>query len=91
MIQCLWLAFTIIFFSFALYHFHRATKSFDAIPNTAKVKTFNGLPLGIGEFIDNFNDYIHILNKDNKRINIITGLAYLTASATALVSYFLVA
>jgi len=89
MIRYIWIIFTVIFFLFSLYHFYRATKSFNRAPNVSSVKTINGLPLGIHEFIESFNSYIDTLNKDNRIINIVTGLAYLSASATSLFSSFL--
>lgn len=89
MIRYIWIIFVVIFFLFSLYHFYRATKSISRASNVSAVKTINGLPLGIHEFIESFNSYIDILNKENRTINIVTGLAYLSASATALISYFL--
>jgi hypothetical protein len=89
MIKYIWIAFTVIFFLFALYHFCRATKALPKAPNTAGANKFIGVNVGIAEFIDHFNRYIEDLNRDTKKVNILTGIAYLVASATALFSCFL--
>ena len=47
----------------------------------------NGLKTGVKEFIEDFNEYIAKLNKENKSLNLIASLGYLLASLTAIFSF----
>ncbi len=86
--QCIWLAFTVIFFVFAVYHLLRATKSIPKMTNAANVKKIAGVNLGIHGFIEKFNVYIDSVNKDARIANVIAGLAHLVAAVIALLAYF---
>ena len=89
MISYIWLIFTFIFISLAIYHFYQAKFIIRRIESKAGVKSVNGVNLGIGEFISEFNGYIDKQNISNRRINIIQGIGYIGASATALLSFFI--
>ncbi len=84
----IWIAFTVIFLIFACYHFLRIRSRIEKFSKTGAVKSINGLSTGYVEFVDSFNEYIDKLNSDNKKLNIITGIAYLATAATAFFSYF---
>jgi hypothetical protein len=91
MIKCIWIVLTALFFLLSLFHFYRATKAYSKAPDMAGVAIgkINGVTTGIREFIDSFNCYIDKLNRDTKIANNVTGIGYLIAAATALLSYFL--
>lgn len=73
----------------AIYHFRQARLKVEKIESKAKIKSINGTNLGIAEFISEFNNYIDKQNTSNRIINIIQGVGYLSAAATALFSFFL--
>lgn len=85
----LWIVFSIIFLALSIFHFYQSTKTIPKPKNKAKVKTISGVNLGINEFIEDFGVYIDDVNKQNRRINIMTALGYLSASLTSIYSYFL--
>ncbi|GEM_PF-3290154 len=84
----IWIIFTFSFLALAIYHFWRSFQKIAPFSNKGGVKTFNGVPLGIEEFINDFNAYLDTLNQDNRAINFIAGVGYLLASFSAFVSYF---
>ena len=89
MTQNIWIIFSIIFIGLALFHFFQSRKKIKPIESKAKVKSINGLNLGIAEFIDDFNFYIGEINKQNKKMNIATSIGYFAAFLTSVYSYYL--
>ena len=87
--QYIWLIFTIVFIVLATHHFRQARFKMRKIESKAKIKSINGANLRIAEFISEFNDYIDKQNRSNKEINIVQGMGYVAAAATALFSFFL--
>ena len=84
----LWLALAVLFAAFAVFHLVRARKELPLAPNNAKVKSINGVPLGIADFIDSFNGYVTELNRDSRITNLVAGVANIAASLAALASAF---
>lgn len=78
-----------MFIFLSVFHFCQSTKKIKKLKNVGDVASINGLKIGIKEFAEQFNDYINNLNKDNKKINIITALGYLAAAFASLFSYFI--
>lgn len=89
MFKNVWLIFFIIFIFFGIYHFCRSKKNISKIVSKAQVKGINGLNLGIKDFIDDFNNYVDELNRDNYKINLWTSIAYITNALIALFSYLI--
>lgn len=85
----IWLVFALTFVGFGIYHAVRAFNSYPKFTNGAEVKTINGLNLGIGTFIDEFNGYLDTLNRDNRVINTWTAVAYFVNATIALFSWYL--
>lgn len=85
--QPLWIIFSLIFGGLAIFHFLQSNKSIKKPENKAKVKTINGVNLGINEFINDFGTYIDDLNKQNRIVNILTAIGYFIAFLTSLDSY----
>lgn len=89
MTQNLWIIFCIIFLGLSLFHFYLSRKKIKTFESKAKIKSFNGMNLGIAEFIEDFNNYVEKQNEQNKRINIATSVGYLAAFLTSVYSYYL--
>ena len=89
MVQFLWIIFSLIFLFLSLFHFVQSFKKIVKPENKAKVKSINGINLGISEFINDFGKYIDDLNTQSKIINIITAVGYFAAFLTSLISFFL--
>ncbi len=87
--QPLWIVFTFIFVGLAIFHFNQSNKSIKKPENKAKVKTINGMNLGINEFINEFGVYVDDLNRQNRIINLFTAFGYIVAVLTSIYSYFL--
>jgi len=87
--QYLWVIFSLIFLFLFTYHLYQSRQYIKKIENKAMAKTINGLNLGVGDFINDFNIYIENLNRQNKKINIATSLGYLVAFLTSIYSFYL--
>jgi hypothetical protein len=83
-----WLALAVLFAVFGVFHLRRARTVLPLAPNNAKVKTINGLNLGIADFINSFNEHVVELNRESRTANQITGWAHSAAAAAALLSAF---
>jgi len=85
--KIIWLIFTVMFFSLAIIHFHLAKKAISRFENKCMVKAINGIPLGMSEFINEFNRYIDKVNQANRIANILAMAGYMLAGVTALCSF----
>src|SRR3989344_1005365 len=85
----IWLIFTTIFVCLAAYHFWEAFSKVAHIESKGNEKSINGVPVGISEFVGDFNTYIDGLNRRNMIVNIVTGAGYTAAALTALFSFWL--
>ena len=85
----IWLIFAAIFVSLAVYHFWQSASKIKHIESKGRVKTINTVPLGIGEFVQDFNTYVDELNWRNRIVNVLTGVGYSAAALTAFFSYWL--
>jgi hypothetical protein len=50
-------------------HFLWSNQSFPSIPKKGKIAKINGIPIGVSEAIDDFNDFIDRLNMHNYKTN----------------------
>lgn len=78
-----------MFLCLGIFHFCQSTKKIEHIKDEVRVKSIDGVNVGLVEFVRQFNGYIDNLNSNNKTINIVTGFGYLVAAFTALFSYFI--
>ena len=87
--KIIWLIFTAIFFTLASVHSSLATKDISHLENKCMIKTINGIPLGMGDFVNDFNKYIDQVNKANRNANILAMVGYMLAGLTAFFSFIL--
>lgn len=65
------------------YHLHLARQKIDPFKNYGSIKSINGIPIGIGEFVEGFNSYIENVNKANRSVNLAQVVGYIIAAITA--------
>lgn len=87
--QILWIIFSIIFLALAIFHFYQSTRNIPKLKNKGGIKAFNGIKLGMTEFVEDFGLYVDNNNKTNRITNIIAGTGYLVALCTSIYSYCL--
>lgn len=85
----IWIIFFILFISLSGLHFYQSSKSINHIENEGKIAKIMGIKIGVKEFVENFNEYIDKLNKENMIINIYAGIGYLLAAFAALWSFII--
>lgn len=85
----IWIIFTGIFAGLALYHFWQATHKIGHIQSKGNVKSINGNPVGVSEFVGDFNSHIDDLNRNSRTVNLLAGAGYTAAAFTALFSFWL--
>lgn len=85
----IWLIFTLIFLALAVYHLVQAFSRVPHIESKGKVKAINGIPVGLGEFVQDFNGYIDGLNRRSLVVNLVTAAGYTAAALTAAFSFWL--
>ena len=83
-----WLVIAFVYFCLFLFHLIQIFRKIKEIENNAKIKSFNGINLGIHESITDINSFINTLNRDNRKINIITSVSYSVAIIVSIISYF---
>jgi len=89
MLKIIWIIFSFIFLCLTIFHFYRSAKKIEKPRNKAEIKTFNGVNLGIHEFIEDFLKYLDTYDRDNRNQNLAAGFGYLLATITAIISIFL--
>lgn len=85
----IWLVFAVIFSGLAIYHFWQSAAKIKHVESKGQIKTFNGIPLGIGEFVQDFNAYVDELNQRHRVSNLLAGSGYSAAALTAVFSFWL--
>lgn len=89
MIQWLWVIFSLVFLLLSMWHFCQSREYIRKFENKAEIKSFNGLNLGINDFIKDFNEYIKKQNKQSKQINQIASFGYFISFLISIYSYHL--
>ena len=96
MIGCIWIIFTLIFISLAIFHFIESGKEISKFkiserPMRGVTIKIKGLELDepLINFITDFNSYIDNYNNSTSRQNRIAAFSFIVAALIALLSLFL--
>ena len=89
MIKYIWLLFSIIFLSLAIFRFIISKKKIESFEFEGRIGEINGVKLGMKEFAESFNKYLVQHNSNNRKVNIAAAIGYLIASLTAIISFIL--
>ena len=87
--EYIWVIFTVMFAGLAAFHCYLTKQKIEPVENHGRIKTFNGVPLGVVETINDLNHYIENVNTSNRWSNIAQAFGYSLAALTALFSFFL--
>ena len=85
--QLIEVASVILFLGLAIFHFFKSRQKISHFQNKGVVKSMNGLLIGVGELISDFNSYIDNVNNENRTINLIAVATYVLAAITTILGF----